>query len=109
MAVEIYHTGTEYAANSITIKRGTVDDITYVGVYHDTDPNATPAVDDFTEVTLVKPGDALAEGNVIDILSLIGPGTGADLELEPGDYQRFTLVKTATESIICKPDTITIL
>mgnify|MGYP000970236446 CR=1 FL=1 len=53
MAVEIFSTSTEYIANEITISRGTVADITAVGVYHSEDPNSRPDVTDFTTVQLV--------------------------------------------------------
>lgn len=42
------------------------------------------------------------------MLSLVGPRDG-DVVLTPGDYQRFVLVQTATEDIIRKTDTVTIL
>jgi hypothetical protein len=108
MAVSIPHTGTEYAANSITMNRGTTADIVEVGVYHTADPNEVPDPTDFTIVTLVTPGDPLADGNNTDILSLIGPRDG-DLTLATGDYQRWVYVKTATEDILRKIDTLTIL
>lgn len=109
---QIYNTGTEYVANQITISRGNVADITSVGVHHAADPNTVPAVEDFTTVTLVdgtaQDPDPLAEAGKIDILSLIGPKNG-DLTLSAGDYQRFVLIQTATEDIIRKVDTITVL
>ncbi len=110
---EIYNTGTEYVANALTITRGSVSDIVTVGVYHTTDPNTIPAVDDFTTVTLADgtadDPDPLAEDGVIDVLSLIGAREAADLALEAGDYQRFILVTTATEDIIRKVDVLTVL
>jgi hypothetical protein len=107
MAVSIYRTATEYTANAITMTRGTPADIVSVGVYHDHDPQAVPDVADFTTVKLVLPGDLLAEGSTVDILALIGPG--GDVELLPGDYQRWTLITTAVENIIDSVDTLTIL
>jgi hypothetical protein len=107
MAVTIYHTATEYTANAITMSRGTPADITGVGVYHNANPLVIPEVDDFILVQLVLPGDLLAEGNTVDILSLIGPG--GDVELTPGDYQRWTLISTAAENIIDSVDTVSIL
>jgi hypothetical protein len=107
MAVSIYHTATEYTANAITMTRGTPADIVSVGVWHSPDPQTIPTVGDFTTVRLVLPGDLLAEGNSVDILALIGPG--GDVELEPGDYQRWTLITTAAENIIDTVDTLTIL
>ncbi len=103
----IYRTATKYAANNLTLVRGTVADITSVGVYHTTDPTVIPAVADFTLVQLVQPGDPLAEGTNLDVLSLIG--TGGDVALPPGDYQRWILWTTATEKDISRPDTLTIL
>jgi hypothetical protein len=107
MAVTLYAPGTEYTANAITLKRGNAADITYVGVYHGIDPNKTPTLADFTQVTLVVPPNPLADGNNIDILSLIGPG--GDVTLGAGVYQRWCLVKTSTENIMRKLDTVTVL
>ncbi|MGI5493893.1 hypothetical protein [Microtetraspora malaysiensis] len=107
---EIFHTGTEYLANEITITRGTVSDITAVGVYHAINPNQIPAVGDFTMVTLADgtktPPDPLAEAGKIDVLSLIGPRGGTTLT--PGDYQRYVLIQTATEDIIRRVDVLTV-
>jgi len=109
---ELYRTATEYVANEITLLRGSAADIVEVGVYHDEDPNNVPAVEDFTPVALVdgtaSPPDPLAENGRIDVLSLVGPRDG-DVELQPGDYQRWILIKTATEDIIRKVDVLTIL
>lgn len=109
---EIFNTATEYVANSLTILRGSVSDIVSVGVYHTTDPNTIPAVEDFTTVTLVDgtdpDPDPLAEAGVIDVLSLVGPRNG-QVELVPGDYQRFVCISTATEDIIRKVDVLTVL
>jgi hypothetical protein len=85
--VTIPHSGTEYTANAITLKRGLVTDI--------------------ITVLLVKPGDALADGSNLDILSKIGPRSG-DVILAAGDWQRWCYVKTANEDILRKVDTITI-
>lgn len=110
MAVEQYTMATEYTANELTLTRGLVSDIVYVGVYHNINPNTKPALTDFTQVTLVPGSGALAEGTKIDVLSLIGPKVGAHLNLAaPGDYQRWVRVSTATEDIIRKVDVITIL
>lgn len=105
---EIYHTGTEFAANQITFTRGTVDDVVSVGVFHTTDAGEVPDVVDFTTVTLVQPGDPLAEGAKVDVLSLIGPD-GGDVTLPAGTYQRWLLIETTTEKIIRRPDTLVIL
>lgn len=102
----IPRTGTEYVANELTFTRGTVADVVSVGVFHSNDPTVVPTVAQFTTVQLVQPGDALAQGTKIDVLSLIGPRGG--VTLTPGDYQRWVLVKTATEDIIRRPDTLTI-
>jgi hypothetical protein len=107
MAITLYSTGTEYTANAITLKRGSASDITYVGLYHGTDPNHTPLIGDFTQVTLVVPPNPLADGGNIDILALIG--TGGQIVLTVGVYQRWALIKTATENIIRKLDTVTVL
>lgn len=108
----LYDTATVFVANELTITRGTVDDITAVGVYHDTDPNVVPTVEDFTPVLLVQPGDPLAEGEKVDVLSLIGSKVGADLALAGSsvgvDYQRWALVQTAQEDVIIKVDTVTV-
>lgn len=111
MAIEIYAGATEYVANALTIGRGTVADITNVYVYHSLNPNESPTEAQFTQVTLVSDPDTdpLASGGNIDVLSLIGPGVGAHETLTAGDYQRWVAVKTATEFIIRKVDTVTIL
>lgn len=106
MSVTLPRTGTEYLANQLTFTRGTVADVVSVGVYMTTDATKVPTPAEFTTVTLVQPGDALAEGTKIDVLSLIGPrGT---ITLTPGDYQRWVLVKTATEDIIRRVDVVTV-
>jgi hypothetical protein len=111
MAGPLY--GTEYVAHQITFVRGDVGDVTSVGVYFDTDPNASPEAGEFTEVTLVdgteEPLPSLAEAGKIDVLALVGPKAGADLDLTtPGDYQTFVLVSTANEDIIRKTGTLTV-
>lgn len=107
--IQLYSAGTEFLANAITLTRGTAADIVSVGVHHSVDPNTVPGVGDFTAVTLVKPGDPLADGNNLDVLSLVGPKAGADLELPPGTYQRWVLVSTATEDIVRKVDVVEVL
>lgn len=111
--VSLYHTGTEYVANEITLHRGDVAAINAVGVYHTLDPEEIPATTDFVTVTLVdgtSPGDPLAEDGKIDVLSLIGPKIAADVNLStPGDYQRWVLVQTDDEDIIRRPDVLEIL
>lgn len=109
MSVSLYKSGTEYVANELTFTRGTVDDIVSVGVYHTTNPATIPVVADFTTVVLVEGTGPLAEGTKIDILSLIGPRAGHVNLSTPGDYQRWTLVVTATEDIIRRPDVIEVL
>lgn len=107
---ELYQNATEFLANEITFTRGTVDQITSVGVYHDLDPNASPAVLDFTTVTLVDGTGVLSESGKVDVLSLIGPRDGhVDMSNTSGDFQRFVLVSTSTEDIIRKVDILTIL
>jgi hypothetical protein len=108
MAFSLFATETRYVANELTFLRGSVEDVVSVGVYHNVDPAVVPEVEDFIEVTLVIPPDPLAEGSKIDVLSLIGPGAGADLLLAEGTYQRWVLVQTATESMIFKVDTGTV-
>lgn len=105
--VEIYRSGTEWTANQITLTRGSVDDIVSVGVHHATADEDPPTVDDFTEVTLVSEGDPLAEGDRVDVLALIGPR--GDIQLEPGEYQRYVLVTTESEDIIRRVDTVEVL
>lgn len=107
--VQLYHTATEYLSNTLTFKRGSVDDVTMVGVFHTQNPNLIPAASDFVPVTLTRPGDSLAQNATIDVLSLIGPGAGADMLLAPGDWQRWVLVKTDNETIIRKVDVVTIV
>lgn len=109
MAITLYKSGTEYVANELTFTRGTVGNITSVGVYHTTNPSYIPIVSDFTPVTLVPGSGALAEGTKIDVLSLIGPRGGQVNLSVAGDYQRWVLIVTATEDIIRRPDVITVL
>jgi hypothetical protein len=110
MPVEKYVNGTEWFANEITLTRGAITDITAVGVYHNINPNVEPTVADFILVTLVPGTGPLAEDGKYDVMSLIGPKVGADLDLAaPGDYQRWVLIQTAQEDIIRKVDVITIL
>lgn len=106
---ELYSTATEFLANSITISRGSASDITSVGVFHSLNPNEKPEPGDFTTVTLVEPGDPLAEGANTDVLSLIGSKVGADLALTTGDWQRWVLIQTPSEEIIRKVDVVTVL
>ncbi len=56
----------------------------------------------------VSSPDPLSTTGLVEVLSLIGPKNG-DVVLTAGDYQRFVLVQTATEDIIRKIDTVTIL
>lgn len=113
MAATIFNTATEYVANEIQIHRGSVVDIILVGVFHTTDPGVIPTEGQFTEVTLVdgvnNPSNTLAQAGKIEVVSLIGPGTFADLVLTPGTYQRFVLVKTTREVIIRRPDTLEVI
>lgn len=107
--VDLYSTATEYLANAITITRGSVADITEVGVYHTANPSYVPEEDDFTPAELIEPGDPLAQGALIDILSLIGPASPAGaqhIELAAGTYQRWVLIKTVVEVIIRKVDVV---
>lgn len=109
MPASIWRTGTRYVANELTITRGSVDDILEVGVYHNVDPSVVPTPADFETVPLVKPPNPLADGDKIDVLSLIGPRAGADLALTAGAYQRWVYVKTASEDIIERVDLLTVL
>lgn len=113
MAVTLYSTGTEYTSNAITLIRGTVADITSVGVYHNVDPATIPTIVNFITVTLAdgttNPPNPLAVVGEIDVVALIGPKAGADLVLAAGTWQRWILVRTAAEDIIRKVDTITVL
>lgn len=107
--VDLYSTATEYLANQLTITRGSVDDILNVGVYHTTDPSYVPEEADFTPAMLIEPGNPLAQGDIIDVLSLIGPASPAGaqhIELATGMYQRWVLVKTVSEVIIRKVDVV---
>lgn len=105
----LYHTGTEWTANQLTLTRGSVSAITSVGVYHNTDPSVVPTVADFVTVRLVDgtipDPDPLAEVGFIDIITLVGP-RGGDITLMTGDWQRWCLVSTATEDIIRPTDVI---
>lgn len=107
--VTLYHTGTEWTSNAITLLRGSVSDIVSVGIYHNTDPTVIPQVTDFTTVQLVDgtatPLPPLAQTGIIDIVSLMGPRAG-DFSLAAGTYQRWAVISTATEDVIRPVDTI---
>ena len=118
MSVSLFSTATEYIANAITLARGSVSDITQVGIYVNTNPNVVPTVTQFTTVQLVDgtatPLPALAVAGEIDVLTKVGPGTtgvtAGDLAaLTAGSYQVWILVKTGSEAIIRKIDTLVIL
>lgn len=108
---ELFHTGTEWLANTLGITRGSVSDITAVGVYHAEDPNEIPEPADFTVVRLVDgtvpDPEPLATPGLVELLSLVGPKDG-DVVLTPGDYQRYVLVQTDTEDIIRRVDILSI-
>jgi hypothetical protein len=118
MSVTLYSTATEYIANQITLTRGSVSDIVSVGIYVNTNPNTIPTVAQFTTVTLVNgtgtpPLPPLAVAGQIDVLTRIGPGSSpippGDLaSLTAGSYQVWILIKTASEAIIRKVDTLII-
>lgn len=117
MAGPLY--GTEYAAMELTFNRGDSSDVVTVGIYLNTNPNASPEEGDFTggmsgneggaTVDLVEPPDPLAEGDKIDILARIGERVGTDLDPGPGDYQVWGMVTTAAEAIIRKTGTLEVL
>lgn len=113
MAAELYEIATEYVALEITEFRGSVADITSVGVAF-LPPNTNPtSLAEFTMVLLVDgtstEPDPLSEAGKVDILARIGTKAAADIALTPGDYQVFTLIQTATEDIVRVADTVTIL
>ena len=117
MAATLYSTATEYIANTLTITRGSVSDIVLVGIYVNTNPNTIPTVTQFTTVTLVDGTAAspppLAVAGQVDVLTKVGPGaagvTAGDLStLTAGSYQVWILVKTGSEAIIRKVDTLVI-
>ena len=123
MAVSIYSTATEYIANAITLTRGAVADIKSVGIYVNTAPNTVPTAAQFTQVTLVDgtvtPLPPLAVPGEIDVVTKVGPGApvnGAIPAVPPGDlatltagsYQVWILIRTASETVIRKVDTLTI-
>lgn len=115
VAITLYSTATEYTSNAITLIRGTVADITAVGVYHNVNPATIPAVGSFVTVTLADGTNsgsanyALAVPGEIDVVALIGPKVGAQLALAAGSWQRWVLVQTAAEDMIRKVDTVTVL
>jgi hypothetical protein len=113
VAVTLYHTGTEFTSNAITLLRGVTADIVNVGVYHDVNPANIPAVVAFTSVTLADgtadPPSDLAVPGELDVVALIGPKAGAQLMLAAGVYQRWVLVQTAAQDLIRAVDTVTVL
>jgi hypothetical protein len=129
MAASLFANATEYITNAITLTRGTVSQITGVGIYVNTNPNQVPTVSQFTMVTLMDGTQAspppLAIPGEIDVLTKVGaavpagPAQGTppsapaivagDLAtLTPGAYQVWILVRTSAEAIIRKVDTLTI-
>ena len=105
----IFSTATEYRRLAVTIASGgDVQDISAVGVAFTEDPNNVPdpggeGLGDFTEVTLDT------SGATPDILVLIGPREGSDINPGVGTYQCFTILVTADEHIIDAPDTLEVL
>lgn len=108
MVVQLYSTATEYLSNALTFTRGSYNDVVRVGVYHTQDPLEIPTEGNFNDAQLVVPGDPLAQGDQVDVLSLIGPGPGAHDTLSPGDWQRWVLVQTVSEVIIRRVDTVVV-
>lgn len=104
----IYANATEYVSNQLKFDRGGPADVTGVGVFHSKDPDQIPDVSEFTSAALVQPGDALADGDRVDVLSLIGPKEG-DITLEPGRYLRWVLVQTSSEDIIRRTDVLEVV
>jgi len=117
MSATIFSTATEYIANQLTLTRGTVADIVSVGIYVNTNPNIVPDVTQFITVQLVDgtilPKPPLAVTGQVDVVTKVGPGgsgvAAGDLpSLTAGSYQVWILVKTLSENVIRKVDTLTI-
>lgn len=112
MPGRIPSTGTEDTRNAVTVKVGSIDSITQAGLYHTLTPAGAggppPAVSDFQILPLIKPGDPLADGTNVDILALIGPAPGADLVLQPGDWQVWGYLTDGRQVIIRPLDVLTI-
>ncbi len=111
MAVTLYSTGTRYVGVAFTLGRGTPADITAVGIRFHADPNHVPTVAEFANVTLVQPGDSLADptiGTKLDIVALVGARLSADVALAAGDWQAFSLIVTAAEDIIDYAGVVTV-
>ena len=122
MAASLFSTATEYMANALTLTRGQASDIHSVGIYASINPNTVPAPSQFTTVLLVDgtgipPLPPLAVAGEIDAVTKIGPGgtiagttvPAGDLTLTTGSYQVWILIVTASEAIIRKIDTLTIM
>jgi hypothetical protein len=119
--VSLHKTATEYTANQVTFNRGSVSDIVAVGIFMTTDPALIPTFAQFVTATLVDGTGGspppLAEAGKVDILAKIGPGGGGvsagiydfSAIATQTDYQRWTMVRTADEIIIRRPDTVTII
>lgn len=113
--IEFYSTATEYAANELTILRGTSADIVSVWVLLDVNPNVVPTPDQFTQVALVEAPDPLADGDKIDVVTLVGPGdvglgvAAGDVQPAAGSYQLFVMVVTAAEVVIRSVDEVVIV
>lgn len=113
----IYANATVYVANEILFDRGTPVDVLEVLVYHSIDPNDIPTYSEMTPVSFVGPPSPLAEGSKWDVLSKIGPGVATstpavpagDVQLAPGDYQRWVGVRTADEFDLRAVDVLEVL
>lgn len=90
----------------------TVADVTGVGVFHDKNRNASPAVADFDPAQLIdgvtNPADPLAWPGRVDIVYRVGPD--GDTQLTPGRWWRWLLISTVAEHVIVRtPTPITVI
>jgi hypothetical protein len=122
MPADLFDTATEHIAVEFDLTRGVFADIVSVGMYLTTDPAEVPLVSEFVPVVAVDgtgtpPLPPLAEAGKMDIVAKVGPGGGAvtaghfnfsSLTAPETDHQVWTLITTATEHIIRRPDVLTI-
>ena len=111
MSVELYSGATEYVFWQVTEMREALTESHEVGVYFDTEPNATPEVNEFTTAQLVLPEGDLGDGENTYIAIRVGPE--GETSLPSGDHQAWQLIDTdpttGGEHIIRKQGLVVVL
>ena len=111
MSVELYAGATEYVFWPVSEMRESLTSEHSVGVYFDTEPNASPEVNEFETAILVLPSDDLGDGQNTYIAVRIGPE--GETTLPTGDHQAWQLIDTdpttGGEQIIRKEGLVVVL